>query len=229
MNIPVQLNYVSGGDLGDRTLGLHFLQPSVPLPLSKKITLLSRTVVPIVNLPLPDGSRQLGLLDTQEQLFVMRSEPRFVSLGIGPTIPLPTGTTPVRSGQWGLGPGILLVVPLGPFTLAGLANHVFRVSPDNGRAKLSLFSFQPFLTLALGKGWSVVSSPLLLANYGLEKRNRWTVPLGLGVGKVVSIGAQLLSLSVHYYRDVIYPDGFGADQVRIQCSFWYFVLMPKGA
>jgi hypothetical protein len=226
--LPLQLNYVSGGELGDRTLALHLVQPAVPLPLSDNFKLLSRTVLPLVNLPLPDGSRQFALLDTQEQLFLIPRELHYVSWGIGPTLSIPTATTSVLgSGQWGLGPGALLVVPAGPATLAAFANHVWSVSENGARPKLSLFSMQPFLTLALPRGWSLVSSPLILGNFAAARTDRWTLPLGLGAGKLFTLAEQLMNISLHYYRDVLYPPGFGANQVRIQMSFWW--LMPVGA
>jgi hypothetical protein len=48
---------------------------------------------------------------------------------------------------------------------------------------------EPFVNFNLPHGWYLTSTPLITANWEAEdKRNRWTVPIGGGFGKVVFRG-----------------------------------------
>jgi hypothetical protein len=46
----------------------------------------------------------------------------------------------------------------------------------------------PFLNDNLPGGWFLTSSPSIPANWEADSDNRWTVPIGGGVGKVHRIG-----------------------------------------
>jgi hypothetical protein len=85
-SIPFQFNFSNGGDLKDDTfLNLNF-QPVVPLHVSSGLTLITRTIVPIVSFPAPGRTRLSGIGDIQEQLFFTAAHPRSHHLGHRPRI-----------------------------------------------------------------------------------------------------------------------------------------------
>ena len=63
----------------------------------------------------------------------------------------------------------------------------------------------------------------MTANWEADSGDRWTIPVGGGVGKIFKIGKQPVNGQVSAYYNVEKPD-FGADwQLRLQLQF----LFPK--
>jgi hypothetical protein len=61
------------------------------------------------------------------------------------------------------------------------------------------------------------------SNWAAASSERWTLPIGGGVGKIVKLGKQPINLQLQAFDNVVTPQG-GADwQLRFQMSF----LFPK--
>ena len=61
----------------------------------------------------------------------------------------------------------------------------------------------------------------MTADWTRTTGNHWTLPIGGGVGKVFSIGAQPVNMSLQAYDNVIKVDG-GADwQLRFQVQLLF--------
>lgn len=227
-SIPFQFNFTSGGDLKDRTQSVVNFQPVVPLPVTDHWNVIARPVIPIVNTPTAEGGRKLGLGDIQPQLFFTPAQPGKIVWGVGPVLSFPTATNDtVRTGQWGAGPAGVLVIPVGHWVVGLLSNNVWRVGGSHREPKLNVFTLQPFVNLNFSHGWALSYAPLITANWTAKSSNTWTVPVGLGIAKVHVIGQQPLNLSLQYYRNVVYPEGAGANQLRLVISFLF--PHPPGA
>jgi hypothetical protein len=69
----------------------------------------------------------------------------------------------------------------------------------------------------------LTSSPIITANWQADSGNRWTLPIGAGVGKIFKLGSQPMNVQLQGYDNVVSPNG-GADwQLRFQVQF----LFPK--
>jgi hypothetical protein len=226
-SFPLQFNFNSGGALQSRTSLLLNVQPVMPLPLDKTWLLVARTVVPYVNVPLPDGRRQSGIADIQEQMFFTQRAPSKVVWGLGPILSVPTATSDVvRTGQWALGPTGVALVTKGRWVVGVLANQLWRIGGDNFGNPVNQFLVQPFINFNIPKGWSITSSPLITANWN-ARDDKWTVPLGIGVGKVTLIGRQPVSLGMQYYHNVEHPDIAGANQMRFVFTPLFPIPQPQ--
>jgi hypothetical protein len=84
-----------------------------------------------------------------------------------------------------------------------------------------MLTINPFVNLNFTQGWALSFQPLITAKWSAPRGEEWTVPLGLGIAKVHKIGSQALNLSLQYYRNVIYPEGAGANQVRFVIAFLF--------
>jgi hypothetical protein len=63
----------------------------------------------------------------------------------------------------------------------------------------------------------------MTANWNAEKSDVWTVPLGVGAGRIFKIGKQPVNAQLAVYDNVHTPE-FGPDwQLRFQFQF----LFPK--
>lgn len=80
---------------------------------------------------------------------------------------------------------------------------------------------QPFVNYNLPDGVYLTSSPAATGDWTAERRNRWTVPIGGGVGKVVHLGKVPVNNQIGAYYNVERPE-FGARwQLRAQVQFLF--------
>jgi hypothetical protein len=69
-----------------------------------------------------------------------------------------------------------------------------------------------------------VTAPIITADWKADSDNRWTVPIGGGIGKIQHFGKLPLNLQLSAYYNVEKPDDSGADwRLRVQVQF----LLPK--
>ena len=76
------------------------------------------------------------------------------------------------------------------------------------------------------KGWSISTSPVITANWSADDGDEWTVPLGIGVGKITAIGRQPVSIGMQYYHNVERPDQGAANQFRFVFSPLFPIQRP---
>src|SRR5262245_29454577 len=92
VSVPLQFNFNTGGPLKDQTLFNLNFQPVIPIHISKSVTLISRTIVPLNSYPGPNGTRYSGNGDIQQETFFTPARPGKIILGIGPAFSLPVAT-----------------------------------------------------------------------------------------------------------------------------------------
>jgi hypothetical protein len=223
-SIPFQFNWYTGGGLGSQTMSQTLIQPVLPLPINPKWNVVSRTIVPIMNAPLPDGERAKGIADIQEQIFFAPTKKQKIIYGFGPVFSFPTSTNPAwATGQFAIGPAVVALTTQGKWVVGAVANNLWRFAGSDVTTPISLFFVQPFINYNLSKGWAFGTAPSITANWSAESGQQWTVPLGMNVSKIAVVGKQPLSVNLQYYRNVARPDDAGANQIRMSVAF----LFPK--
>jgi hypothetical protein len=219
---PLQFNFNSGGGLQSRTQLLLNVQPVMPLTLDQKWLLVSRTVVPYVNVPMPTGTRETGIADIQEQIYFTTRQSGSFIWGAGPIASIPTATSDaVRTGQWALGPTAVGLVNYNRWVIGLLANNLWRIAGTNFGAPINQLTMQPFINFNIPLGWAISTSPLITSNWSAPQGQRWTVPIGLGLSKVTAIGRQPVNVAMQYYHNAKHPDAAGANQFRFQFNLLY--------
>ena len=108
----------------------------------------------------------------------------------------------------------------GPWVIGGLFNQIWSFQSGS---TVSNFSYQAIVNYNLSKGWFLTFQPVISANFQREGSNQWTVPMGLGVGRVTKIGRQPINVQLHSYYNVVRPDGDADWTIRFQLTF----LFPK--
>jgi hypothetical protein len=221
-SFPLQFNYNSGGGLGSRTALLLNVQPVMPLVLDRTWLLVSRTVVPYVSIPLPTGTRRTGVGDIQEQVYFTKRKAGHFIWGAGPIFSIPSATNDVvRTGQYALGPTGVALYSKGRWVVGALANNLWRIGGTNFGADINQFTMQPFINFNIPAGWAITTSPLITANWSAADDERWTVPLGIGLSKVSTIGKQPVSVGMQYYHNVEHPSDAGSEQFRFIFTFLF--------
>ena len=70
-------------------------------------------------------------------------------------------------------------------------------------------NLQPFAAWFFGEGWKVGYSGNILADWKAPSNNRWTVPIGMELGKVVKLGRVPVSIAIAVQYMPIRPDNVG--------------------
>lgn len=193
-NFPLRYDYDAGIDPLDGTRSTLRIQPIFSVPISGKWSLMSRTVIPIINQTM-GSTTSSGISDIQESLYFSTKSSKGVTYGFGPIVLIPTATD-FSSDMVGLGPaGIVLAQP-GKWTIGALVNHIWSAfgggHPGDG-GYFSITTIQPLIVYHLPEGWSLNFNTE--ASYDWKAEN-YTVPLTFQVGKVQRIGGQTFSFSI---------------------------------
>src|SRR5450631_1204296 len=144
--IPLQFNWFTGGGLGNQTLSQTLIQPVLPLPINKDFNIVSRTIVPVMSIPTPGGEKLKGIADIQEQLFLSPSHAKGLIWGFGPVFSIPTTTiSEIATGQFALGPTVVLLGMPGKFVLGVVANQMWRIGGSTTTSPINSFFVQPFI------------------------------------------------------------------------------------
>ena len=144
--------------------------------------------------------------------------------GAGPILQFPSATDDaLGQGKWGAGPTVVALTMRGPWVFGALVNNVWSFAGDDERPDVNQMLIQPFVNYNLPHSWYVGSSPVITANWKADSDNRWIVPLGVSVGKIVRIGTLPVNTQVGGYYNVVRPDNGPEWQLRVQLQ----LLFPK--
>ena len=131
-------------------------------------------------------------------------------LGIGPTFILPTAASDhTGQGKWQVGPAAILGYLSKKWILGAFVQNWTSFAGDDDRPDTNQMNLQPIAAYFLPGGWSVGYSGNILANWKADGGDVWTVPVGLGVGKVVRFGRLPVKISLAGQWMAVHPDDFG--------------------
>ena len=226
VSVPLQLNYDEDFDPSDD--GYRFLlnvQPVVPITLNDDWNVISRTIVPLVQLnDVPPGHDTSGLGDIFQSVFF---SPKAATSsgwiwGAGPAFLLPTATDELLGAEkWAAGPTAVVLKQEHGWTYGALANHVWSFAGSSNRADVNATFLQPFLAYTLPSLTTfTVNSE---SSYDWEAE-RWSAPVNLSVTQLFKIGSQIqqLQFGTRYWVDS--PDtGAAGWGVRLT----YTLVFPK--
>jgi len=203
------------------------IQPVVPITLNSDWNLITRWITPVVAQPAltVNGDSEFGLGDINPSFFFSPKQPTHgIIWGIGPTFVFPTGTDKnLTSGKYSAGPAFVALAIEGPWVVGVLVNNVWSFAGKSNRSDVNAMTLQPFVNYNFHGGWYLTSSPVITANWEASHGDRWTVPIGGGVGRVFKIGRQPVNMQLSAYYNVAKPTGAADWQLRAQVQF----LFPK--
>lgn len=229
ISVPVQNNNNFGVEPGYRNQDVLNIQPVIPIGVSKDWNLIIRWITPIIYQPLPNqpGTPETGVYglgDMQPTFFLSPRKPSKIIWGAGPIFQLPTATDYyLGQGKVGLGPSVVVLTQPGHWTLGVLANNVWSVAGSGSRPAVNQFLLQYFINYNLKKGYFITWQPTLTANWEAASGNQWTVPFGGGLGRIMKLGNQPVSLTAQFYGNPVRPANTPSWTMRLQIAF----LFPK--
>ncbi|MEM7221424.1 MAG: neuromedin U [Pseudomonadota bacterium] len=189
-------------------------------------TLINRPTLPVVY----QGERVegegsvFGLGDLNYQGFFVPPLGIPATVGFGPSLFLPTATDDrLGSEKWSAGPAAVIVAKPGPWLFGTLVQNVWSFAGDSDAPDVNFFSWQYFINYNLDDGWYLTSSPTITANWEASSDDRWTVPVGGGVGKLVRLGNQPIDFKLQGLWNAEKPAGAADWTLKFQVKF----LFPK--
>ena len=219
--VPILNNTNFGlGPDGDRTGNLLNIQPVFPFFDGRLIT---RTIFNIPTNPIytEESGSKTGFGDILFTAFYTPQSKGF-TWGIGPAISFPTGGDDFGSGKWAAGPSLVVLGMPGRWVAGFVINNVWSFAGDEDRADVNFMTIQPFINYNFPEFY-LTYSPIITANWEADSENTWTVPLGLGAGKLVKLGGKLpVNLNANYFFNVVTTEPGPQWQIRVLAS----VLLP---
>ena len=200
------------------------LKPVIPFRLSDSWTLITRTIIPVIQVPdlAPGIAGTTGLGDVNVSLFLSPAKAGPIIWGAGPIISFPTATQDILgTKKLSVGPTVVVLRSQGHWLFGTLVNNLTSVAGPSDRADVNQMLVQPFVNYNLRHGWYLTSSPIITANWKVNSNERWTVPVGGGVGRIVHFGKQPVNIYAQVFRNVERPDGITNWSARLQVQFLF--------
>ena len=235
--ISLPLENLNNFDIGpaNRTQEVLNIEPVIPLSVSRNWNLITRWIMPIIYQPLPvpqppgppvQQTGVSGLGDMNPSFFLSPKKSK-VTWGIGPTFVFPTATntTYLGQGKLSMGPTVVALIQPPHFTMGFLANNYWSVAGHSNINKppVNQFLLQWFVNYNMKKGWYLITAPIVTANWRVSDDNRWIVPFGGGVGRIMKLGFQPVNLTVQFYGNAVHPPGASPWGLK----FEFVLLFPK--
>lgn len=238
VRVPLESSFLFNSGPDGATGYVGNLQPVLPASISENWNLISRPILPIMFTPgavaglgsnpgTPIGFEDtFGIGDLNYTAFFSPKNSKGITWGVGPSITAPIASDDVLgSGKWSAGPSFVALEIAQPFVGGALLRQLWSFAGDEDRENVSQTLIQPFLNynLASHKGTYLMTAPVVTANWSADSSERWTVPIGGGIGKVFKIGTQAASTHIAAYYNVERP----TDAPEWVLQFNFALMFPK--
>ncbi len=218
-------------------------KPVLPLNFGK-VNLINRFIVPLVYIESMDiavnaANAGTGILDNnvtistdsvfglgniQYQAFFTPAKPGKAVWGAGPVFEFPTNTDDVLgSDRWSAGVGAVILAMPGKWLVGALVQNLWSYAGPSDEGNVNKFTFQYFVNYNLEKGWYLTMTPTITANWEADSDDRWTVPFGGGVGRLMRFGKQPVDFKLQGYWNAEHPENGPDWNVMFSVKF----LFPK--
>ena len=214
----VQNYYIGELTETDENANQFWLRYAQPFSLGKT-QWLGRASLPVNSFPTPPHLRHetgLGDFNIFAAYLFDTGNPE-VSIGLGPQLTIPTASDEaLGSEKWSAGLAqVLFDGRSKKFQYGYLLTWQHSFAGEDERADVNVGALQPFAFYQLGKGVYLRGAPIWVYNF---ENDAYSVPLGLGIGKVIKRGKTVYNFFVEPQYSVA-TNGPGQPQWQI-----YFAL-----
>jgi len=221
-SLPIQHNFTNGIPGLESSTYTMSLQPVMAVDYGK-FSIVHRGVFGVSYLPKSESgdAHKMGVTDFNYSFFFApKKKLGKLAWGIGPSLDMPTATDPLLgSGKWSVGGSIVGVYQQNKWTLDMVFRQTMSFAGDEDRGNVSRFVGQTLIAYSLGNGWVVNTYPTITANWNAEKGQKWTIPVGGGINKLVFFGKMPVNFGAQYYQNVVRPDYAGKSEFRLITTF----------
>lgn len=226
VSVPFQNNTNLNYGPNKGTQNILNIQPVIPISVNSDWNIITRTILPVISMPAlgPGIDSTSGIGDMVLTVFLSPANPGTWIWGAGPVVQIPTNSSAeLGNNNWGLGPSfVVLHLDHGdPWVYGALANNIWSVSSSGRGGSYNNGLLQPFVNYNFDSGFYITSAPIVTANWKASGSQRWTVPVGGGVGKIFHLGKLPVNAQLSAYYNVVKPDNGANWQIRAQAQFMF--------
>jgi len=224
---------------GNEHINTTLFQPVLPIPLGEKYMFFARPVITLIDGPSGVGisggtpsqpighgtDRTIEFGDTILPMGFGVVKPEGWSWGGGLTFIFPTSQNDLLgSHQYQAGPTALALWSSNQWTVGAHLQHWWGFADDNsGWAPAENHNHtdvQYFIVRQLPHAWQLRASPHVTMDWNEDSDNALTLPLAIGIGKMIKIGPMPVMLIMEYQYSIISPDRIGNEQtLMLQANF----------
>jgi hypothetical protein len=227
ISLPFENNFDFGVGPEDAFVYSLSLKPVYPMTFGK-VNLINRFILPVIYQEerFEGEGSEFGLGDLTYQAFFSPAKPGKIIWGVGPAFIFPTNTDD-RLGvdKWSAGPTAVALAKPGHWLFGALTQNVWSYAGDSDESDVNFFSLQYFINYNFKSGWYLSSTPTITADWEADSDDRWTVPFGGGVGRLVKFGKQPVDLKLQGFYNVEKPKNANDWSLQFQVK----LLFPKKA
>src|SRR5215813_961546 len=228
ISVPFQNNTNLNFGPEKGTQNILNIQPVIPIQVDKDWNVITRTILPVIHMPAlgPDMGAKNGIGDLQLTAFLSPANPGEWIWGAGPIVQFPTNSNEeLGNKNWGLGPSaVLLHIKHGdPWVYGALVNNVWSLTSNKQGGAYNNGLIQPFVNYNFPEGLYLTSAPIWTVDWKANGGQRWTIPLGGGIGKIFHFDKLPVNTQISAYYNFIRPDFAANWQIRAQVQ----LLFPK--
>lgn len=237
ISVPIQVDQLTveepftGREL---TVEATKLIPTFPTRLGENWTLVSRLIIPFVDVPVNSAAGEVGLRPGAP---LIEGEPTSTDPFSGSTsgfgdltyvgLVTPRETVATRNGEviWAVGPTLVLPsaeedllgqgkYQLGPafafgylgerWTVGALAQHWWSVAGDDDRSSVNQTNIQYFVSYKLQNQWSIGASPNISIDWSGDGSPTVNLPIGIGISKTTFIGKLPVRIGLEATRYIVH-------------------------
>lgn len=226
ISVPFQNNSNLNFGPEEKTQNVLNIQPVIPISVNDDWNIITRTVLPVISMPslYPADNRTDGIGDTVFTAFLSPAKPGNLIWGVGPVVQLPTDNRDqLGNKNWGMGfSGVALKLEKGnPWVYGVLFNNIWSLTSDERGGAYNTGLIQPFINYNFPSGFYITSSPMITVNWKADSSERWTVPLGAGIGQIFHLGKLPVNSQIGAYYNAVRPDDAANWQIRAQMQFMF--------
>ena len=195
ISVPFQNNTNLNFGPEKGTQNILNIQPVIPIEIDKDWNIITRTIMPLISMPSlgPDiGSTRAASATSAVTAFLSPANPGALDLGLGadhrrfrPTAARSSATRTGGSGRQSL---CCTSITATRGSTASLVNNIWSLTSDEQGGSYNNGLIQPFVNYNFDGGLYLTSAPILTVDWKADSGQRWTVPIGGGVGKIFHLG-----------------------------------------
>ena len=186
-------------------------QPVMPVSLTKDLNLITRPVMPFYNI-VPhethpnEFARDAGLGDLALVELLSPANSGNWVLGAGPTSIFPTATSRFTGqGKWQMGPTVVVGYLTKEYFIGVFPQQWMSIGGQHRQARHKPDEPATHRLYLLGEGWSLGYSGNILVDWNAPSEDVWTVPVGLGLSKVVKMGRLPIKIQLAVQYMPVHP------------------------
>ena len=186
--VPVVNATAFGVPPNNRVGNAFVLAPILPALFRGGWSIVTRTVIPVV-VTVPVGTnRQTGFGDITSEVvghkLLKGRKDQFYDVSFGSFVGFPSASDDfLGTGRWRLGPELILGISARRWVTVLAVRNEWSVGSNGTRADVNTLVLDYLLFYNLPKLFYLVYEPIITADWEAKRGDRWTLPVGIGVGR----------------------------------------------